>query len=61
MKTDFDFGSENFDSINFNFDFDFKNFFKIDHAWLHVQGHLYACLSSIYTNKYSYNDYRPEH
>ncbi len=32
MKTDFDFGSENFDSINF--DFDFKIFFKIDHAWL---------------------------
>jgi hypothetical protein len=32
IKTDFDFGSENFDSINF--DFDFKIFFKIDHAWL---------------------------
>ena len=36
IKTDFNFGSENFDSINF--DFDFKIFFKIDHAWLwHLQ------------------------
>ncbi len=30
IKTDFDFGSENFDSINF--DFDYRKFFNLDHV-----------------------------
>ncbi len=31
IKTDFDFSSENFDLINF--DFDYRKFFNLDHVW----------------------------